>query len=185
MATTIVGPIQNASPGLPGGVSAAYNVSAATNIKAAPGIAQQLACITAGSLTLSDASAIVTAQNISGITAAAQAVVTLSSSGASNPFAVGNTITFTSVGGMTQLNSLVGTVTAIGGVTTAWTVTVNINSTNFTAYTSSGTAQSYNAQNEIWAGAMTAGQVLTLAWPCSFGITVSAVSSFVGSVSFS
>ena len=185
MAATIV-TAQGISPGLPGGVSAAYNVSAAQNIKAAPGVLAQLACITGGTgVTLNDANVLVTAQTITAITKTASAVITLSTGGASNPFAVGNTIAFASIGGMTQMNSLIGTVTAIGGVTTAWTVTVNINSTNFTTYTSGGTAASFSAQNEIWSGALAAGQVVTLNWPCANGITLSAVTTAVFSISFS
>jgi hypothetical protein len=41
---------------------------------------------------------------------------------------------------MTQINGLVGTVSAIGGSTGAWTATVNINSSGFSTYTSGGTA---------------------------------------------
>jgi hypothetical protein len=77
---------------------------------------------------------------ISGISQAASAVVTLSTVSPSNPFAVGNSIYFLSVAGMTQINGLIGTVTAIGGSSGAWTVTTNINSSAFTAYGSGGTA---------------------------------------------
>lgn len=80
------------------------------------------------------------AQAISGITQAAAAVVTVSTASVTNPFVVGNQLTFTSVLGMTQINGLRGTVTAIGGVSGAWTATVNINSGAFTAYLSGGVA---------------------------------------------
>lgn len=49
--------IQGISPGLPGGVSAAYNVAAAAVLKSTPGIAATLICVapgSAGSLTLND-----------------------------------------------------------------------------------------------------------------------------------
>lgn len=54
MAATIVGPVQGIAPGLPGGLSAAYNVTAPGVIKAAPGVLARVSCITAGSLTLND-----------------------------------------------------------------------------------------------------------------------------------
>ncbi|MBZ2208482.1 hypothetical protein [Massilia soli] len=57
--------------------------------------------------------------------------------------AVGNTITFAGIGGMTQLNGLTGTVTKVdpstASPTKAW-VEVNIDSTGFSAFTSGGTA---------------------------------------------
>lgn len=81
--------------------------------------------------------------SISGITQAASAVVTVSTVSGSNPFAIGNTIGFSGVGGMTQINGLTGTVTAIGGASGAWTATININSNAFSAYTSGGTANPY------------------------------------------
>lgn len=51
---TIVGPVQNIAPGLPGGASAAYNVTAVGVIKGAPGVLVRVSCITAGSITLND-----------------------------------------------------------------------------------------------------------------------------------
>lgn len=57
--------------------------------------------------------------------------------------AIGNTITFAGIGGMTQLNGLTGTVTKVDPSTTAPTkvwVEVNIDSTGFSAFTSGGTA---------------------------------------------
>lgn len=56
MPATVVGPVA-ASPGLPGGVSSAINITGAQVIKAAPGIAVTLICIapgSAGSFTLND-----------------------------------------------------------------------------------------------------------------------------------
>lgn len=76
---------------------------------------------------------------ISGITQAANAVVTISTVSAVNPYSVGLPIGFIYVAGMTQINAVVGTVTAIGGVSGAWTITTNINSSAFSAYTSGGT----------------------------------------------
>ena len=176
----------------PGGTLYAANISAATLIASTPRtlyrVAISVAATASGGLTLNDANALVTAQTITGITAAASAVVTVSTGGSTNPFAVGNTIAFTSVGGMTQINAVVGQVTAIGGVTTAWTITTNINSTNFTAWTSGGTCASYGAANQIISVAeanQTSGQVITLEWPCAYGILVSAVGGTAGTYSVS
>lgn len=175
----------------PGGNFGAFNITAAAVIKSSPGTLYRVVPIavgTGGSLTLNDSNALVTAQTVTAITQATQAVVTLSTGGGSNPFAVGNTITFASVGGMTQINGLVGTVTAIGGVTTAWTVTVNINSTSFSAYTSGGTAASFGVGNEILTiaeASLSVGGILTFEWPCEYGILVSAVTSGGGTFSAS
>jgi hypothetical protein len=77
---------------------------------------------------------------ITAITQAASAVVTVATTQAANPWQVGQTMSFANVAGMTQINGLSGTITAIGGVAGAWTATVNINSSAFSAYTSGGTA---------------------------------------------
>lgn len=56
MPATLVGPISS-SPGLPGGVSSAINITAAQVIKAAPGICATLICVApggAGSIVLND-----------------------------------------------------------------------------------------------------------------------------------
>jgi hypothetical protein len=168
----------------PGGNSSALNLTAAAVIKATPGTlfhASILAGGTAanGNFVFNDSNALVTAKTITGITAAAQAVVTISTGGSTNPFAVGNTIAFASVGGMTQINSVVGTVTAIGGVTTAWTITTNINSSAFTAWSSGGTAASFSAANQflLIPSGTTAGTVAIANFPCFNGILLSAVPS--------
>lgn len=69
---------------------------------------------------------------ITGITQAASAVVTVGT----HTYVVGDVLAFSGVVGMTEINGLTGTVTAIG----ATDFTVNINSTAFTAYSSGGTA---------------------------------------------
>lgn len=74
----------------------------------------------------------VNSRSITAITQAASAVVTVGT----HTFVVGDMLAFSGVSGMTQINGLTGTVTAIG----ATTVTVNINSSAFSAYTSGGTA---------------------------------------------
>lgn len=79
---------------------------------------------------------VVNSKSITGITAAGAAVVTV---GAAHGFAAGDLIYFTGVVGMTQINGLVGTITA----TAATTITVNIASSGFTAYSSGGTAATY------------------------------------------
>lgn len=164
-----------------GGNNSALNLTAAALIKGSPGIIYRAVIIapggTGGAFTLNDANALVTAKTITGITVATNAVVTLSTGGSTNPFAVGNTISFASVGGMTQINTVVGQVTAIGGVTTAWTVTTNINSSAFSAWTTAGTAASFSAQNQIITIPQggTTGAVYTVDWPCLNGILLSAV----------
>jgi hypothetical protein len=170
-----------------GGTNSTLNVTAASLIKNAPGtlyslIGNYATAPSAGSLTINDSNALVTAQTITGITVAANAVITLSTGGSTNPFAVNNTITVTGAVGMTQINAVVGTVTAIGGVTTAWTVTTSINSSAFTAWASAGTAASFGVGNQITsllfsqlAALELACQPLPLNWPCKNGILVSAV----------
>lgn len=77
---------------------------------------------------------------VTNITNAAQAVVTVSTVSATNPFTIGGFLVLSSVAGMTQINGIVGQVVSIGGVSGAWTATVNINSTGFSAYISGGVA---------------------------------------------
>ena len=68
---------------------------------------------------------------ITGITQAASAVVTVGS----HAYSVGQSVHFSGVVGMTQINGRRGTITAFSGTT----ITVDINSTTFTAYASGGT----------------------------------------------
>ena len=68
---------------------------------------------------------------ITGITAAASAVVT-----AANDFAINYRVSFSGVVGMVEINNLTGTVSAAS----ASSFTVNIASTGFTAYSSGGVA---------------------------------------------
>jgi hypothetical protein len=179
-----------------GGNKSVLDVTAAVVVKPARGTLFTVAIVTPGTpgnLTINDSNALVTAQTITGITQASNAVVTLSTGGASNPFAVGNTITFASVAGMTQINALVGSVIAAGGTSGAWTVTTSINSSAFTAWSSGGTAASFGAGNQILSS--TAAQLASLQstcvplqvmWPILNGIVVSSVpTSFVGSIAFS
>ncbi|MDP1925774.1 MAG: DUF2460 domain-containing protein [Thiobacillus sp.] len=70
------------------------------------------------------------ARSITGITQAASAVVTVGA----HTFAIGESVHFTGVAGMTQINGLRGTITATG----ATDITVGINSSAFTAYSSAG-----------------------------------------------
>ena len=72
------------------------------------------------------------AKNITGISKAASAVVTSSAHG----LAVGQVVVVASVGGMTEINGLALLITAQD----TNTFTLNIDSTNFTTYTSGGTA---------------------------------------------
>lgn len=73
-----------------------------------------------------------TGYDITGISQAASAVVTIGT----HELIVGDVVWFTDVSGMTEINNSFGTVTAIG----ATTITVNINSSAYTAYSSSGYA---------------------------------------------
>lgn len=73
-------------------------------------------------------------RSVTGITQAASAVVTVGS----HTFVVGESVHFSGVAGMTQINGLRGTITGTSGTT----VTVAINSTAFSAYTSGGTVNS-------------------------------------------
>lgn len=72
-------------------------------------------------------------KDIQGITKAASAVVTVKQF---HSMQIGDTVTFASVVGMTQINGQTGTITAV----TSLTFTVNINSSGFSVYTSGGTA---------------------------------------------
>jgi hypothetical protein len=81
----------------------------------------------------------VTAQ-ITNITQAASAQITINTVSATNPFTVGQLIGISGIpSGMTQIANQAALVSAIGGASGAWTVTVLINSTSYTAYTSGGT----------------------------------------------
>lgn len=71
-------------------------------------------------------------KSITAITQASSAVLTV---GGSHGYTVGDTVYISGVVGMTQINGLRGAVTAIGGTT----ITVAINSTAFSAYSSGGT----------------------------------------------
>lgn len=80
---------------------------------------------------------------ITGITKAASAVVT-----AANTLAVGDTVHFSGVVGMTQINGLRGVVTA----RTASDFTVTINTVLFTTYTSDGTFNTQPQSGEVVTG---------------------------------
>lgn len=80
-----------------------------------------------------------TAAVITAITKAASAVVTISTVSAINPFSVGQPVIIENAAGMTEINAvLTALVSAIGGSSGAWTVTISVNSAGFTAYTSGG-----------------------------------------------
>lgn len=90
---------------------------------------------------------VVNSKSITALTKASSAVVTV---GAAHGFATNDLVYFSGVVGMTEINGLVGTVT----VTAATTITVNIDSTGFTTYTSGGTAATYLTTTDVldWAG---------------------------------
>jgi hypothetical protein len=83
------------------------------------------------------ATTIPTAASITAAVAGSSTLVTFNSAAASNPFAVGQYLYFTAAGGITGLDGNIGQVTAIGGVTSAWTVTVNLSTGG--SYTTGGT----------------------------------------------
>lgn len=101
---------------------------------AAPPLAWQIGQIaTLSGAGASPANTNLIASPITGITQATSAVVTITNA----PFRLGQVVIFSGVVGMTQINGLAGTITAINYG--ASTMTVNINSTAFTAYSSAGT----------------------------------------------
>lgn len=81
---------------------------------------------------------------ITAITQAASAVVTIGT----HTLVVNESVHFTGVVGMTQINGLRGTITA----TSSTTITVAINSTSFTAYTSGGTVNTNPQTGEVVTG---------------------------------
>lgn len=70
--------------------------------------------------------------NISGITKASSAILTITASA----FKIGDKVNFENVGGMTEMNNLSKTPTVTAA--TATSITVNVDSTNFTTYTVGG-----------------------------------------------
>jgi hypothetical protein len=80
---------------------------------------------------------------ITAITRAASAVVTISTVSGANPFSLGQQLGISGISaGMEQINSMAGIVQAIGGSSGAWTVTLDINSSGFSSYTSGGVLSS-------------------------------------------
>lgn len=82
---------------------------------------------------------------ITGITKSSSGAVVTFSNGAANTVEVGGEIAFSTVAGMTQINGLVGTVSAVGGSVGVWTATMGgvggfgaIDSSGFSVYTSGG-----------------------------------------------
>ncbi len=79
---------------------------------------------------------------IAGATTAPVAITAISSAtagvvtSAGHGLSVGDTVVFTGVAGMTQINDMIGVVTAVASSSS---YTVNIDTTNFTAYSSDGT----------------------------------------------
>lgn len=75
---------------------------------------------------------------ITAITQATTAQVTINTVSVANPYAAGRYVAITGVAGMTQINGLIGYVLSVGGASGAWTITVQINSSGFGAYSSGG-----------------------------------------------
>ena len=80
-------------------------------------------------------------RSITAITAAASAVATVGS----HTFVVNESVYFYGIVGMTQINGLRGLITAVG----ATTITVAINSSGFTAYSSGGTVNTNPQTGEV------------------------------------
>jgi len=108
---------------------------------------------------------------ITAITQAASAVVTVGT----HTFVVNESVYFSGVVGMTQINGLRGTITAIA----ATTITVNINSTAFTAYSSGGAVNTLPQAGE----AVTGGCEFDI--PCRFNsrIDVKSITSNIAETS--
>lgn len=106
-------------------------------------------------------------RSVTGITKAASAVVTVGS----HTFAIGESVRFSGVVGMTQINGLRGTITATG----ATTITVSINSSAFSSYVSGGTVNTSPQTGEVVKGGC------EFDIPCRFNgrIDVNAVASGV------
>lgn len=81
---------------------------------------------------------------ITSISKAAQAVVGV----VAHPFSLGDSVHFSGAGGMTEINGQRGTVTA----TTTDTITVSINTTAYSTYTSGGTANTQPQASETVTG---------------------------------
>lgn len=88
---------------------------------------------------------------ITGITQAAQAVITTAST-----FAIGEIIQIIGVAGMTEINGRFVTVVANAGAT----ITIDLNTTGFTAYTAGGTATSFRNLINYFTG-----EVMNLTFP--------------------
>lgn len=80
-------------------------------------------------------------RSITAITKASSSVLTVGS----HTFLVGNSVVISGVAGMTQINNLRALVTAVSGTT----ITVAINSTAFSTYTSGGTVQTQTIDGEV------------------------------------
>lgn len=93
---------------------------------------------------------------ITGISAAANASITATHAFTSNDIGV-TTVSFHGVLGMTQINTLSG---VIQSVTSTTSFTVNINSTNFSAYTSGGIANIVTGSPALQGGQITSGNAL-------------------------
>lgn len=75
---------------------------------------------------------------VTSISSAVNAVITISNPSSLNPFIAGQKVSFNSILGMTQLNAQSAVVSATGGVSGAWTITVPIDTTGYGAYVSGG-----------------------------------------------
>jgi hypothetical protein len=75
---------------------------------------------------------------ITAITQAVNAVITINTPTPVNPFTAGMAVSFAGVGGMTQLNGQGAAISAAGGTSGNWTLTIPVNSTGYGAFTAGG-----------------------------------------------
>jgi hypothetical protein len=90
--------------------------------------------------------------SISAITKANPCVLTFSTGGTKHPFVIGEQVYLSGVSGMTQINGQNLWITALGGSSGAWKVTVVLDSSAYGTYTSGGQGSMYHRSGVIWGG---------------------------------
>ena len=126
---------------------------------------------------------------ISGITNATDAVITIDSAAATNPFAAAvfnGTVYISGVQGMTQINGQFVSVTAHGGSSGAWTITTNLNTSSYGTYTSGGIvydSQNYQTRMQTLQGYIESGIPILIGefGPPGLNSTTAGISQFVSS----
>ncbi len=136
------------------------------------GVSQTIAAMWSVSTTTGLVTFVSNSKAITAISQAASAVITV---GAGHGFTANMSVYISGVAGMTEINGLRGTITSVA----ATTITVNINSTAFTAYGSGGTASTRPDASEV----VTGGCEFDI--PCRFNsrIDVKSVTNNIGETS--